>query len=119
MIMNSHEFSLRAHLDERTLAAWVDSGWLIPGQDDADPGYSDIDLARAQLIQDLKDDLGVNDEGVAVILDLLDQIHGVRRTFREFLTVFCAQPEAIRRQMTSDIHVLRGTKLNSRWKDDE
>jgi hypothetical protein len=36
-------------------------------------------VARAQLIRDLKDDLGVNDEGVGVILNLVDQVHGLRR----------------------------------------
>ena len=36
-------------------------------------------VGRARLIQDLKTDLGVNDEGVDVILHLLDQLHGLRR----------------------------------------
>ena len=31
-------------------------------------------------------DLGVNDEGIAVILDLVDQLHGLRRTLRELLS---------------------------------
>jgi len=101
--MNSREFCHLTHLDEATLATWIDAGWLLPGQADADPGFSDIDLARARLISDLKDDLGVNDEGVSVILDLLDQIHGVRRTFREFLSVVRAQPETTRRRIAADI----------------
>lgn len=101
--MNSREFCRRTHLDEATLATWIDAGWLLPGRADADPGFSDIDLARAQLIGDLKDDLGVNDEGVSVILDLLDQIHGVRWIFREFLSVVRAQPEATRRRIAADI----------------
>ena len=101
--MNIREFRLRAQLDEATLAAWIDAGWLSPGRTDAEPGFSDIDLARAQLIRDLRDDLGVNNDGVAVILDLLDQIHGVRRTLREFLSVVCAQPEATRRQIAAGI----------------
>jgi len=41
--------------------------------------FSDMDVARARLIRDLKIDLGVNDEGVDVILHLLDQLHGLRR----------------------------------------
>ena len=34
---------------------------------------------RAQFILDLSGPMGVNDEGVDVILGLLDQIHGLRR----------------------------------------
>jgi chaperone modulatory protein CbpM len=41
--------------------------------------FSEADLARAELIRDLMQDLGVNDEGVGVILNLLDQMHGLRR----------------------------------------
>jgi chaperone modulatory protein CbpM len=44
-----------------------------------------MDIARARLIRDLTHDLGVNDEGVAIILDLIDQMHGLRHTLREVL----------------------------------
>jgi chaperone modulatory protein CbpM len=47
--------------------------------------FSEIDLARVQLIVDLKEDMGVNDEGVPIILDLVDQINGLRRLLNEFL----------------------------------
>jgi chaperone modulatory protein CbpM len=46
---------------------------------------SDADIARAQLIKDLKSDLDVNDEGVGVILNLVDQVHGMRRVLTELL----------------------------------
>jgi chaperone modulatory protein CbpM len=44
-----------------------------------------VDLARAKLIRDLRDDLGVNDEGISVILHLLDQVHGLRRSMQHLL----------------------------------
>jgi chaperone modulatory protein CbpM len=45
--------------------------------------FSDIDVARARLIQELKNGFGVNDEGVDIILHLLDQLHGFRRAFED------------------------------------
>jgi chaperone modulatory protein CbpM len=36
-------------------------------------------MARAQLILDLERDLGVNREGIGIILSLLDQVHGLRQ----------------------------------------
>ena len=47
--------------------------------------FSDVDLARAQLIRDLREDFGVNDEGVSVILHLVDQMHGLRRSMQGLL----------------------------------
>ena len=44
-----------------------------------------MDLARAELIRDLRDDLGVNDEGISVVLHLLDQVHGLRRSMQHLL----------------------------------
>jgi chaperone modulatory protein CbpM len=45
--------------------------------------FSEIDVARARLIRELQVDFGVNDEGVGVILNLVDQLYGMRRTLRE------------------------------------
>ena len=41
--------------------------------------FTEADLARAQLIRDLQHDLGVNREGIGIILNLLDQVHGLRQ----------------------------------------
>jgi chaperone modulatory protein CbpM len=53
--------------------------------DHSEVAFSDVDLARAQLIRDLRDDLGVNDEGISVILHLLDQVHGLRRSMHHLV----------------------------------
>ena len=72
-------------LKHETLEAWIEEEWLVPSKVGDEMMFSDADLARAQLIQDLKDDLGVNDEGVGVILNLVDQVHGLRRALTELL----------------------------------
>ena len=41
--------------------------------------FTDMDLARVNLIRDLKDKMGVNDEGLDVVLHLVDQMHALRR----------------------------------------
>lgn len=79
-------------LDRARLVAWVEAGWICPGSTPSeDVQLSEIDLARAQLICDLQDDLGVNDEGVEVILDLLDQLYGLRRVVRDMLDSMTAE----------------------------
>jgi len=56
-------------------------------------------VARAQLIHDLQRDLGVNDEGIGVILDLIDQLHGMRRTLGHLLSAIHAQPDDVRESL--------------------
>jgi chaperone modulatory protein CbpM len=79
MTMNKQEFLTHAGVQVQTLDLWLEQRWLIPDQTSAGMNFSDVDVARARLIRDLKTDFGVNDEGVDVILHLLDQLHGLRR----------------------------------------
>jgi chaperone modulatory protein CbpM len=83
MIMNKQEFLTSAGLEVQTLEFWIEQEWLIPDQTAAEVSFSDTDVARAHLIRDLKGDFGVNDQGVDVILHLVDQLHGLRRAFEQ------------------------------------
>lgn len=85
MIISKLDFLYRAQLDQETLDVWIEEQWLVPQETAAEPAFSEADLARAKLIQELKRDLGVNDEGVAVILSLLDQVHSLRKVLAEVL----------------------------------
>jgi chaperone modulatory protein CbpM len=89
-MISAQEFLVRARLEHHSLQAWIAAGWLIPPQTDPELAFSDVDLARAQLIRDLRDDLGVNDEGISVVLHLLDQVHGLRRSMQELLNAMRA-----------------------------
>jgi chaperone modulatory protein CbpM len=81
--METQEFVRRSHLDTPTLEAWVEAEWLVPVSSGKPLDFSDADLARVRLIRDLKVDFGVNDEGIAIVLHLLDQLHGLRCLLRD------------------------------------
>lgn len=100
--METDEFVAHAPLGAEVLEAWIEAGWLVPRQDGAKRNFFAVDLARAHLIHDLEH-LGVNDEGIPVILDLVDQLHGLRRTLRDLLSAIHAQPEAMRRWIVADL----------------
>jgi chaperone modulatory protein CbpM len=85
MKISKQEFLVHAQLERETLEAWIQEEWLTPGESAGEMTFSDADVSRAQLIRDLKNDLGINDEGVGVILNLVDQIHGLRRVLTEVL----------------------------------
>jgi chaperone modulatory protein CbpM len=85
--VETQEFISRSHLDAATLNVWIEEEWLIPRASGSALQFSDADLARARLIRDLKLDLGVNDEGIAIILHLLDQLHGLRSLVRDIHTI--------------------------------
>jgi chaperone modulatory protein CbpM len=101
--MELREFVLQARIDANVLSEWVQAGWLAPQRTDTAQHFSEVDLARAHLVRDLQQ-LGVNDESIPVILDLVDQLHGLRRLVRELLSGIDVQPEATRRQLVAGLH---------------
>jgi chaperone modulatory protein CbpM len=100
-MIDTNEFLTHARVDAEMIEVWIEAGWLVPHRDADDQRFSDVDLARALLIRDLQQDMGVNEEGVSVVLDLIDQIHGLRRTLRELLSAVCEEPETRDRIVTS------------------
>ncbi|NGX93908.1 MAG: hypothetical protein G4V63_01235 [Candidatus Afipia apatlaquensis] len=81
--MNKQEFLTYSGLQVQTLDLWLEQRWLIPEETSVGIQFSDIDVARARLIHDLKSDLGANDEGIDVILHLMDQLHGLRHALAQ------------------------------------
>jgi chaperone modulatory protein CbpM len=86
MMFTTMEFLARTQMDRATLEIWIEEEWLVPMEASQERAFTEADLARAQLIRDLTDDLGVNAEGVGVVLNLLDQVHGLRNVLAEVLT---------------------------------
>lgn len=105
-MFEAREFIVHARLEADALEAWIEAGWLAPRKDDSGSRFAEIDVARAQLIRDLREDLGVNDEGVTVVLDLVDQLHGMRRTLRCLLSSIQSQPEPVRSRLCRDVRAL-------------
>jgi chaperone modulatory protein CbpM len=83
MKISKEEFLSLSGIGHEMLNAWIKEEWLIPSGSSPELSFSEIDIARARLIRDLQVDFGVNDEGVGVILNLVDQLYGMRRTLME------------------------------------
>ncbi len=84
-MIDRQQFLMRARLEARTLEAYIEEEWVVPRREGGAEEFSDADIARAHLIHDLQADIGVNAEGVGVILHLIDQLHGLRRTLQDIL----------------------------------
>lgn len=84
--MNKQEFLAFSGLQLQTLDFWLEQQWLVPEETIGGVEFSSVDVARAHLILDLKNDLGANDEGIDIILHLMDQLHGLRQALAQLKT---------------------------------
>jgi chaperone modulatory protein CbpM len=106
--MNDLEFQLRLQIDVAVLDVWIEEGWLLPQAATGERQFRDADVARGQLILDLTRNMGVNDAGVDIVMDLIDQLHGVRGTMRRLLTAIEQQEEDIKRRLLGALDEIEG-----------
>ena len=107
-MLGSRDVLLRTRLDAASLEAWMESGWPVPRRTGPERIFTGLDLARAWLIRDLRDGMGVNDEGIAVALGLLDQMHGLRQALRRLGSALHALPEPLRREILAQLQGAAG-----------
>jgi chaperone modulatory protein CbpM len=89
------------------LRVWVKQGFIKPADREAQ-SYSEADLARAALICNLEDQLGFAEEDVPVLLNLIDQIHGLRSELMGLLDALEELPPDMRATVRMRIESRRG-----------
>jgi chaperone modulatory protein CbpM len=71
------EICHKCDLPESEVRRFIEEEWIVPS-DPEELLFDEEDRARLELIRELRQDLGVNDEAVPIILRLLDQLHLLR-----------------------------------------
>ena len=74
----AQQIELTLALQEGFVILCLQETWIAPAYPDSHE-FDDEDLARIKLIAELREEMGVNDEAIPVILHLLDQVHCLRR----------------------------------------
>ncbi|MBP2234467.1 chaperone modulatory protein CbpM [Sinorhizobium kostiense] len=92
----------------RQLRQWVQRGWIVPSQSETGPLFDEVDLARIRLVCELRRDMNVNDDAVPIILELLDQLYGLRRDLRAVVTALLDQPDDVRQKLTQSLSAKSG-----------
>lgn len=105
--MNHLEFCQRLHIEHGTLDIWVQQGWVVPIEDDGTDAFHDADVARGLLILDLGDTIGVNHEGIDVIMSLVDQVHGLRAKLQALTDAIRKQDDQVRQRIVERLERTR------------
>jgi MerR family transcriptional regulator/heat shock protein HspR len=71
-----------AEVHPQTLRLYERRGLLSPARVHNRRRYSDADIERCKLIQELTQDMGVNLAGVKMVLDMRERLEGMRKRMR-------------------------------------
>jgi chaperone modulatory protein CbpM len=82
------------------LTAWIERHWVEPDADSAGGWVFDaIDVARVQLIHDLRRDLDVPEDTLPIVLALLDQMYELRTQLKSVSRAVETLPAPVREQV--------------------
>ncbi len=82
-------------LDRNELSLWVENRWVLPEQRGGTLFFREVDVARVELIREIRHDFAVDDEAVPLVLGLLDQVYELRRHLRRLCVALASQPEEV------------------------
>jgi chaperone modulatory protein CbpM len=90
-------------LERRELTRWVENRWVLPERHAETWVFHEVDVARVELIFDIRRDFAIDDEAMELVLGLLDQVYSMRRQMRRLCDAVATQPpevqQAIRRAL--------------------
>jgi chaperone modulatory protein CbpM len=100
------EFCLQLKIEASELDLWLEHGWLEPQGSVGKERFREADLARARLILDLFRNMGVNEEGIDIVMELVDQLHGVRGALKDLIAAIAQEDVMIQRRLLAALERL-------------
>jgi chaperone modulatory protein CbpM len=78
------------------LRAFIAADCLAPQEREGRLAFSEVDVARLQLLAELAEDFDLDADAAGLVISLIDQLHGVRRELRALAAAVAAQPDEVR-----------------------
>ena len=74
------------------VSRWIELSWVRPEHGATGWMFREIDVARVQLILELRDEFSFDEEAMPTVLSLLDQLYEARRQMHALRHALAAMP---------------------------
>jgi chaperone modulatory protein CbpM len=92
-----------ARLTLGRLTSFVEAEIVTPMQTEGGQVFRQVDLVRMELLCELSEDFDLDDDSLALVISLVDQLHGARGTLRAVLEAIEAESEEVRARIARAI----------------
>ena len=94
-------------LDAEHLDRYIRAGVVVPVQSSSGPLFRELDLARLNLVVELTEGYHLDEEALALVMSLVDQLHGLRGDMRAILDAVAREPAETRVRLKAAIREVR------------
>ena len=98
-------------LDPGDLMRWVENRWVLPERRDRTLVFHEVDIARVELILEIRQEFAIDEEALPLVLGLLDQVYGLRRQLRRMCDALAAQPQEMQAAVRRALPPLTGPEI--------
>ena len=99
--------SVVADLYAEHLDRYIRAGVVVPVQSSSGPLFRELDLARLNLVVELTEGYHLDEEALAMVMSLVDQLHGLRGDMRAILDAVAREPAETRVRLKAAIREVR------------
>lgn len=114
------ETEVVARVDGMTVArlrTYVAAHCLAPVEREGRLAFVEADVARAQLLAELGEAFDLDEEAAAVVVSLIDQIHGLRHRLRGLGAALADEPDEVRARIRARLDRLQRVAAPQRRDD--
>ena len=98
-------------LHRRELMRWVENRWVLPECRDQTWIFHEVDVARVELILEIREEFAIDEEALPLVLGLLDQVYDLRRQLRRMCDALAAQPREVQAAVRRALPPLTGPEI--------
>ena len=98
-------------LDREDLMRWVENRWVLPERQDRTLIFHEVDIARVELILEIRQEFAIDEEALPLVLGLLDQVYDLRRQLRRVCDALATQPEEVQAAIRRALPPLKGPEI--------
>jgi chaperone modulatory protein CbpM len=104
-------------LDRRELTRWVENRWVLPERRNDTWIFHEVDVARIELILEIRHEFAIDEEALPLVLGLLDQVYDLRRQLRRVCDALAAQPPEVQAVIRQALPSLAGPEVPQDWRE--
>lgn len=94
-------------LDRDELRGWIEEGWVRPLRAGEDWSFAEVDVARVALILEIRGEFAIDDEGLPLVLNLIDQVYALRRQMRRLCEALSGQPDEVQAMLREALQTVK------------